>query len=332
MSTTNNTNTDTTLEDPSVIDRQTEAQLAAIAAQVKETQPLTGELRPMDIYWKERIAKEDENSHTAAAATTVDNTATATTATGMDDATTVDDATSHFAAGCQYLTQHYAAYRSVRGDGNCYFRAFLYRLVELLSSSDNGATESQRLLTWLQTTSWEQVLNIGGYSEFAIEAFYDSLRQVLQEIVEQHKKQSTTSFKSNWHARFNKENDLSDYCTWYLRVLTATQLKAHAERFLPFIEDTTFAATMDMAAYCQRHVEPMGVECEMVSVAALAEALGVRVVAEYLDGRPLDKNKKLARHEFGPTTAGAALTIHVLYRPGHYDILYPHTSDCRGMG
>ena len=63
----------------------------------------------------------------------------------------------------------------------------------------------------------------------------------------------------------------------------------------------------------------MGKECEMVSVLALAEALGVQVSVEYLDGRPLVQDK-LARHDFGPENA--ALHLHVLYRPGHYDMLY----------
>ena len=65
----------------------------------------------------------------------------------------------------------------------------------------------------------------------------------------------------------------------------------------------------------------MGKECEMVSVLALAEALGVHVRVEYLDGRPLVPGGTLAQHAFGPTDAD--ICLHFLYRPGHYDILYP---------
>ena len=67
-------------------------------------------------------------------------------------------------------------------------------------------------------------------------------------------------------------------------------------------------------------VEPMGKECEMVSVLALAEAFGVQVSVEYLDGRAL-VNDKLARHTFGPESA--KIRLEFLYRPGHYDVLYP---------
>ena len=46
-----------------------------------------------------------------------------------------------------------------------------------------------------------------------------------------------------------------------------------------------------------------------------------QVKIEYLDGREITDAKKLTQHEFGPENAMTSLTL--LYRPGHYDILYP---------
>jgi ubiquitin thioesterase protein OTUB1 len=63
----------------------------------------------------------------------------------------------------------------------------------------------------------------------------------------------------------------------------------------------------------------MGKECGMVQVLALAESLAVKVNIEYMDGRELGGGK-LTTHEFGPETSRTVLTL--LYRPGHYDILY----------
>lgn len=40
-----------------------------------------------------------------------------------------------------------------------------------------------------------------------------------------------------------------------------------------------------MRGYCQREVEPMGRESEQLHVTALTEALGLRVLVQYLDGR-----------------------------------------------
>ena len=62
----------------------------------------------------------------------------------------------------------------------------------------------------------------------------------------------------------------------------------------------------------------------MVSVLALAEAFGVQVKIEYLDGHDLI-NGKLAQHVVGPENA--KLHFCLLCRPGHYDILYPKQNE-----
>jgi ubiquitin thioesterase protein OTUB1 len=110
----------------------------------------------------------------------------------------------------------------------------------------------------------------------------------------------------------NQENSTSDYCTWFMRVVTATHLKRNADTFLPFL----VAQGLDMQQFCARHVEPMGQECDQLQVTALAEAMQVQVNIEYLDGHSAD----VKCHSFGPTDAKLQVTM--LYRPGHYDILY----------
>ena len=118
-----------------------------------------------------------------------------------------------------------------------------------------------------------------------------------------------------FHTTLNEENATSDYCTWFLRVLTAAHLKSDPNRFAPFLEGDYY----DISTFCSREVEPMGKECGMVQVLALAEYLAVKVSIEYMDGREL-VGGKLTKHEYGPETSGTQLTL--LYRPGHYDILY----------
>jgi hypothetical protein len=62
----------------------------------------------------------------------------------------------------------------------------------------------------------------------------------------------------------------------------------------------------------------MGKEADMVQVLALAEVLQINVIIEYLDGREF--HDKLTQHQFGPPEVKTKVTL--LYRPGHYDILY----------
>merc|ERR1712183_143172 len=84
------------------------------------------------------------------------------------------------------------------------------------------------------------------------------------------------------HQILNEENGTSDYCVWYLRAITATYLKKDPDRFVHFLNDgsgggggdptndVTFYT--DVPTYCAREIDPMGRECSMVGVLALAEA------------------------------------------------------------
>lgn len=214
----------------------------------------------------------------------------------------------HFLSGVTALQKLYQNIRIVRGDGNCYYRAFLFALAEKLSSKDESQ-EGQRILTFLKDESWKNVKDVG-YNEMTIEMFYDEAVSLIERVL-------SGSLDAEALAKeMNEENATSDFCTWYLRVVTATHLKMDAERFQPFIEQPG----IDVAQFCQREVEPMGKECEQLQALALAEAFQVQVRIEYLDGHELvDGN--VTHHVFGPESA--ALQICLLYRPGHYDILYP---------
>lgn len=115
-----------------------------------------------------------------------------------------------------------------------------------------------------------------------------------------------------------------------MRVMAAAQMKSDPERYLPFVLAESY---YDIPSFCSKEVEPMGRECGMVQVSALAEYMGVRVVIEYMDGRMTPgEGAKLANHVFGEgevvenddiaSNTVDMTTITLLYRPGHYDILY----------
>jgi ubiquitin thioesterase protein OTUB1 len=109
-------------------------------------------------------------------------------------------------------------------------------------------------------------------------------------------------------------------------------MKSNPDRYLPFLlADYELHNCMDVPTYCSREVEPMGKECGMVTVAALAECLGVKVVIEYMDGRLVKKSNgedAVVNHVFGQVDEEEEeekedrICLTLLYRPGHYDILY----------
>uniref|UniRef100_A0A7S0C949 ubiquitinyl hydrolase 1 n=1 Tax=Proboscia inermis TaxID=420281 RepID=A0A7S0C949_9STRA len=230
------------------------------------------------------------------------------------------ESSESFLKGAEYLSLKYRWYRRVRGDGNCYYRAFLYGLCEvLLSRRLEAATIGEEALQksrkdidrvhLVAKTSLEKCTQ-QGYSKFTLEMFYDEFVGILSSLL----KDTTTP--ASLHSILNHENGVSDYCCWYLRVLTATQLKIDRERFSAFLEYG------DVDTFCSEEVEPMHKDVGMVQAIALAEFMGVKVDVEYLDGRNPDG--KLVVHHFGPQdqneSNGCGVTL--LYRPGHYDILY----------
>ena len=105
-------------------------------------------------------------------------------------------------------------------------------------------------------------------------------------------------------------------------------MKSNPDRFLPFLLADELHGNMDIATFCSREVEPMGRECGMVTVAALAECLGVKVVIEYVDGRLSNgggSGEEVVNHVFGEVEGEGGkdqMCLTLLYRPGHYDILY----------
>ena len=108
-----------------------------------------------------------------------------------------------------------------------------------------------------------------------------------------------------------------------MRVMTAAQMKSNPDEYLPFVMAENYH---DVASFCSREVEPMAKECGMVQVAALAKCMGVKVIIEYMDGRMAEGEEKLVNHVFGEEENGSdkeeRMSISLLYRPGHYDILY----------
>lgn len=66
-----------------------------------------------------------------------------------------------------------------------------------------------------------------------------------------------------------------------------------------------------------QEVEPMYKESDHIHIIAMSTALGTGVRVRYMDR---GAEKEVTAHDF---PEGATPAVHLLYRPGHYDILYP---------
>lgn len=137
-----------------------------------------------------------------------------------------------------------------------------------------------------------------------MEIFWEMFGELLDEV--------PTLTKEALHAKMNDEQGVSNHVVWFCRALSATQIKMHADRFAPFVMDENGVA--DVEAFCRTEVEPVNHECEQVQIIALTEFLGVPVAIEYLDGSGIPSCLVFPD--------GSHPVVKLLYRPGHYDILY----------
>jgi ubiquitin thioesterase protein OTUB1 len=131
-----------------------------------------------------------------------------------------------------------------------------------------------------------------------------------------------------------RDDDICGYSIWMLRMVTSCEIKRRADFFAPFIMGLS---DLDVATFCARCVDPMGEESDHVQLVALTDALQVPVRVVYLDrslapggGDSGDGNGEVHVdvHDFIPEgcPAPAKPRVHLLYRPGHYDLLYPLAS------
>jgi len=193
------------------------------------------------------------------------------------------------------LTKTYAQLRRMRPDGNCFFRAYSYAALEGLL----GKIEEAKAFRNKVTESREK-LTQAGFVQFTIDEFYEHFLNMVDKVIE--------GLESDGLEREFGEDQLADYLVVYLRILTSAELKNSSDFYSNFIEERS------LEEFCQLEVEPMYKESDHIHIIALTAALGLGVRVVYMD------RGAGAQHDFPESQTP---TIHLLYRPGHYDILYP---------
>lgn len=139
-------------------------------------------------------------------------------------------------------------------------------------------------------------------------------------------------------ARWKANEYASQTAVMLLRLLTSSYLQSHSDDFMAFITDDLLSNDVSqnpMKLYCQRNVECMGVESDQVHIVALCNLLRCSVSIIYLDNSfsedtdPLVLGEQL--HDVKSRSSNPAglpkANIHMLYRPGHYDLIYPRTKN-----
>ncbi|KAH7516813.1 hypothetical protein FEM48_Zijuj10G0174500 [Ziziphus jujuba var. spinosa] len=220
------------------------------------------------------------------------------------------------------LNEQYASIRRTRGDGNCFFRSFMFSYLEHILESQDQA-EVNRIKANVEEC--RKTLQGLGYTDFTFEDFFTLFIEQLDSVLQGNE----DSISHDELVVRSRDQSISDYVVMFFRFVTAGEIQKRSEFFEPFIMGLTNAT---VEQFCKSSVEPMGEESDHVHITALSDALGVPIRVVYLDRSSCDNGGvSVNHHDFIPAdsnlpnaSGGKTFSpfITLLYRPGHYDILY----------
>ncbi|KAG8649494.1 OVARIAN TUMOR DOMAIN-containing deubiquitinating enzyme 1 [Manihot esculenta] len=222
------------------------------------------------------------------------------------------------------LAEQYVAIRRTRGDGNCFFRSFMFSYLEhILETQDRAEVDQIKR----KVEECRKTLQSLGYADFTFEDFFALFLEQLDCVLQGNE----SSISHDELLNRSRDQSISDYVVMFFRFVTSGEIRKRSEFFEPFILGL-MNATVEQ--FCKSSVEPMGEESDHVHITALSDALGVPIRIVYLDRSSCDTGGvSVNHHDFIPaaddlpnSTSGDSVTknpfITLLYRPGHYDILY----------
>ncbi|KAL1995544.1 hypothetical protein VTN49DRAFT_1731 [Thermomyces lanuginosus] len=199
--------------------------------------------------------------------------------------------------------------RIMKGDGNCGWRAVAFGYFENLFYLRDVLKVQQELA---RIKSLSQLLQQVGQQEHLYEIFVDATEEVFNQIIQSI--QQGVPDESFLVDAFNAEYNSNAIIT-HFRLLTSAWIKLNPHRYQAYLP-------MPIDQYCATRVETVKSEIDEVGLQALVHGViqdsGMAVEILYLDRSQGDR---VTPHMLTPDRA-AISTIRLLYRPGHYDLLY----------
>ena len=203
------------------------------------------------------------------------------------------------------LSKTHPQFRKIRPDGNCFYRGLLWGSLE--SAVRSQSLDSYRaLLKRVSLTCIEE-----GYDSFAIEEFHDLLDENLGLILGHS---SLALSIQQMELTFATDASIDGYAVAFLRCACGAALKKWQEEYMAFLPEPYTS----MESFCRNEVDPMNKDADEIHLVALSRLLGLKLSVAYIDG---SDSESVKIHQFGEPSS--SLHVCLLYRPGHYDLIYP---------
>ncbi len=200
----------------------------------------------------------------------------------------------------QLQSQHsFTEIRKCRRDGNCFYRAVAFDLIEFFQKDPSGAAEKYQ-------TAWKDQITEAGYDAVIYEDFSESFWSLV------------TSDSADIQAVWQDDEYTSNMAIMLLRLLTSAQIRSNPDDYLAFIElgpqDT------NIQKWCERCVDAVGVDADQVQLIALAKSVGIEIIVANLGSGLESDDLQVSSFDFKKEKGDPVVAL--LYRPGHYDLLY----------
>ncbi|CAD6446064.1 cac4dda0-e91c-4847-ae3e-af6143c3ccf1 [Sclerotinia trifoliorum] len=218
------------------------------------------------------------------------------------------------------LPQKYSHYRPILGDGNCGWRAAVFSYFETLLGMGNRGQVEEELARMMSLNNL--LTTAGGFDAWLFEDMVDETIRLLRDVADVMDT-SIQAAESLILDRFNN-SETSNAIVYHCRLLASSWLKANPQNYQGFIPD---GGGIDQ--YRKDWLEPPNQEIDHLGMTLLIDVLlkpaGFAVEIVYLDrseGTQVNSHMFQAEDSNGQPTNPAGPIIYLLYRPGHYDILY----------
>ncbi|ORC87704.1 otubain [Trypanosoma theileri] len=207
----------------------------------------------------------------------------------------------------------YTGIRYARRDGNCFYRCVVFALLEQLLGNPQMAQNFMQHITQLRTCL------INDYGDF-VEDFCDAAVGVVRKILD------GSCANSNQLHTLATSGD-SEYMLYFYRYAVSNYMRTHRDDFLPFVMGLNYDS---VEAFCRAEVDAVASESDNMQVVAFAKCFHVSIIVEYLNGGEGDQTTEHFFSGFDDNNTGnnnssdavPGTVITLLYRPGHYDLLY----------
>mmetsp|Transcript_21643 Transcript_21643/g.60425 ORF Transcript_21643/g.60425 Transcript_21643/m.60425 type:complete len:299 (-) Transcript_21643:57-953(-) len=200
------------------------------------------------------------------------------------------------------LQSEFGAWRACRGDGNCFYRACGFALVEALLRRDPPSLRPvvDDMRKRARDDSDLFAFTAGLYAldpPMALEKFYKGLLT---------------------------DAALDAELVRVMRLVSAGYLKEHEDaefNGLPMKVYVEASHGMSIDEFCMSDILANGTEAESVALTLAPMALGLKIEIIQQNG-----SHSSAQRYIVPDGASGDITATLLFKPGHYDIIYPRTA------